>query len=75
MACKILQNVMASATESELGSLFVNAQDAAPIRTASIEINHPQPPTLIQVENSTAVGISNKAIKQRTSKAMDMRLY
>ena len=50
-------------------------QDAESIRTTLVEMNHPQPPTPIQVENSTAVGISNKAIKQRMSKAMDIRFY
>ena len=36
---------------------------------------HPHPPTPIQVENSTAVGIANKSIKQKQSKAMDMRFH
>ena len=63
---------MASDAEEELGLLFFNAQDASPIRTTLIEMNHPQPPTLIQVDNSTAVGFSNETIKQNTSKAMDM---
>ena len=35
----------------------------------------PQPPTPIQVDNSTAVGISNKSIKQKRSKAMDIRFH
>ena len=35
----------------------------------------PQPPTPIQVDNSTAVGISNQTIKQKIPKAMDMRFY
>ena len=73
--CKILRNVMTLVAVVELGSLFVNAQYTAPIMTTLFGMNHLQPTTLIQVENSTAVGISNKAIKQRTSKAMDMRLY
>ena len=38
-------------------------------------MNHPQPATPIQVDNSTAVGIANKTIRQRQSKAMDMRFY
>ena len=38
-------------------------------------MHHPQPPTPIQVENSTAVGIANKSIKQKLSKAMDMRFH
>ena len=38
-------------------------------------MHHPQPPTLIQVDNSTDVGISNKSIKQKRSKAMDIRFH
>ena len=66
---------MSSAAEAELGALFLNAKDAVPIRTTLIEINWPQPPTPIQVENSTAVGIANQTIKQKMSKAVDMRFY
>ena len=73
--CKILRNIMASAAEAEYGALFLNGQAAVPIRTTLIEMHHPQPPTLIQVDNSTAVGIANKSIKQKLSKAMDMRFH
>ena len=66
---------MASAAEAENGALFLNGQAAVPIRTTLIEMHHPQPPTPIQVEISTAVGISNKSIKQKRSKAMDMRFH
>ena len=45
------------------------------MQTILIEIDHPQPPTPIQVDNSTAVGIANKSIKQKMSKAMDMRFH
>ena len=38
-------------------------------------MHNPQPPTLIQVENSTAVGIANKSVKQKRSKAMNMRFH
>ena len=44
--------------------LFVNAQYEAPIITKLIEMNNPQPPNLIQVENTTALGIFNEAIKK-----------
>ena len=75
LVCKILWDVMASSAEAHLGSIFVNSQDASPIRTTLIEMNHPQPPMPIQVDNSTAVGISNEAIKQRMCKAMYMQFY
>ena len=38
-------------------------------------MHHPQTPTPIQVEKTIAVGITNKSIKQKLSKAMDMRFY
>ena len=63
LVCKILRNIMASAAEAELGAIFVNGQDAVPIRTTLDEMNHPQPPTPIQVDNATAVGIANRTIK------------
>ena len=72
---KILRNVMPSAAESELGLIFVNAQDAAPIRTTLIEMNQSKAPTPIQVDNYTALGISNETINQMMSKALDMKFY
>ena len=66
--CKILRNIMASEVEAEYDALFLNAQSAIPIRTTLIEMHHPQPPTSIQVDNSTAVGISNKSIKKNAPK-------
>jgi hypothetical protein len=46
-------------------------QDAIPLRNTIIELGHPQPPTPIQTDNSTAAGFANNTIKQ----AMDMRFY
>ena len=56
-------------------SLFVNAQYAAPIGTILIDINHLQPTSPIQLENFTAVGIANEAIKYSIPKSMDIRFY
>jgi hypothetical protein len=36
---------------------------------------HLQPPTPIQTNNSCAAGIANGTVKQRRSKAIDMRFY
>ena len=69
----IIKHATSSAAEAELGGLFFNMKDAAPIRAALEEMGHPQPPTAIVVDNSTASGIANKTVKQRRSKAMDMR--
>ena len=73
--CKTLRNVMASAAETELGALFYNCQEAVALRHALIEMGHPQPPTPVATDNSTALGIVTSSIKQRRSKAMDMRFH
>jgi hypothetical protein len=71
----ILHNIMASATEAEVGACFHNAQEATSICTTLKELGWPQPTTPIQVDNSCAAGIINNTVKQRRSKAIDMRFY
>ena len=66
---------MSSAAEAELGALFHNGKAAAPIRAALEELGHEQPPTPLQTDNTTAIGIASDNIKQKRSKAMDMRFY
>jgi len=73
--CQIMRQVVASAAEAELGALFLNAQAICPIRVALEELGHPQPPTPLQTDNNTASGIVNDTVKQRRSKAIDMRFY
>ena len=70
---KVIKNVMASAAEAEIGSLFMNAQDAVPLRNCLIDLGHPQPATPLTTDNSTARGIIRGTMKQRQSKAIDMR--
>merc|ERR1712069_26577 len=53
----------------------MNAQLAAPMRTTLEELGHPQPPTPIKTDNTTANGIINGTVKQQRSKAIDMRYY
>ena len=38
-------------------------------------MGHPQPPTLICTDNKTASGILNGTMKQKRSKAIDMRFH
>ena len=72
---KILKMVVASAAEAEIAALFMNAQDLVPLRVTCEELGHPQPATPIRTDNSTANGIVNGTIKQKKSKAIDMRFY
>jgi hypothetical protein len=38
-------------------------------------MGHPQPPTPVHCDNSTAVGISNSTVKRQRSRAMEMRYF
>ena len=72
---KIIKLVMASAAEAEIGASFLAAQESIPLRTCLEELGHSQPPTPIQVDNTTAAAFANKTLKQKRSKAIDMRFY
>jgi hypothetical protein len=73
--CTLLRQVVAAASEAELGANFINAQKAVPMRQALEDMGHPQPPTPIKTDNSTAHGILTSLVKQKRSKAFDMRFY
>ena len=66
---------MSSTADAEWGGLYMNAQEAVPMRATLEELGHPQPPTPIRTDNSTADGIMNKTVKQKKSKSMDMRFW
>ena len=71
----IIKIVAESAAEAELGALFINAKEAKIIRIILSELGHPQPPTPIHVDNTTAVGIVNNTIKRQHSRSMEMRYF
>jgi hypothetical protein len=71
----VIKNAVASAAESEVGACFHNAQNGFPLRVTLTELHHNQPPTPLPTDNSTAFGILNETIKQKRSKAMDMRYH
>ena len=73
--CQIMREVLSSAAEAELAALFHNGKEACPLRACLEELGHSQPPTAIQTDNSTASGIANDSVKQKRSKAIDMRFY
>jgi hypothetical protein len=72
---KILREIVSSAGEAELAGLFYNGKEAVPERTTLEELGHPQPPTPMITDNQVACGIANDSVKQKRSKAMDMRFY
>ena len=54
VVCRTLRSVMRSAAEAECGGVFHNSQDAIILRTILEALGHPQPPTRIKTDNSTA---------------------
>jgi hypothetical protein len=71
----IIKHMMSSAAEAEIGAVFINAKEGPVLRTTLEELGHPQPLTPIETYNTTATGYSNGTIKQKRTKAMDMRFY
>mgnify|MGYP000908115252 FL=1 len=72
---QIIKFVMTSASEAELGALFITAQALVPIRNTLEEMGWPQRRTPIQTDNSAAAGVVNNTIVPRKLKAMDRRLH
>ena len=62
----IMDNVMGYAAEAKIGAAYINGREAIPIRTTLQELNHPQPSTKMQVDNTTATGFSTDTNKQKT---------
>ena len=75
VVAKILKMITSSAMETEVAAAFYNARDGLPFRTTLEELGHPQPPTPLEVDNQTAVGFLNSTMKQKHSKAIDMRFH
>jgi hypothetical protein len=72
---EIIKGVMSSAAEAKSGALYINGCKAIKERNILEEMGHPQPPTHIQTDNSTAEGIINKKVQPKRTKAMDMRFH
>ena len=67
--------VMSSASEAELGALFITSQEMAAMKNTLEEMKWPQPKSPIQTENSDAAGVVNNTIVNRELKTMDHRLH
>ena len=62
---EIIKAVMSSAAKAELGALYVNACKGVEICNILHESGHPQPPTPIQTDNSTAESIINSCVQPK----------
>eukprot|EP00957_Ditylum_brightwellii_P172475 13131345-Ditylum_brightwellii.AAC.1 len=73
--CKALKNVVCSAAEAECGGLFHNSRLAIMIRGLLHQMDHPQAPTKIKTDNSTANSFVHSSMRVKRSKSWDMRFH
>ena len=71
---QIIKAVMSSAAEAEIGALYINCREAVPARHTLEFLGHTQPPTPIQTDNTTALGVVNNNVMKKL-KAMDMKYH
>jgi hypothetical protein len=71
---QIIKAVMSSAAEAEVGALYINCREAVPARQTLEFLGHAQPPTPIQTDNTTALGVVNNNVMKKL-KAMDMKFH
>jgi hypothetical protein len=71
----IIKAVISSAAKAKIGALYTNARKGVEEQNILGVMGHPQPPTPIQTDNSTAEGIINLQVQPKRTKAMDMRLH
>ena len=71
--CRIFKHVVASAVKAEVGGLFHNGQTVAPLQITLHELGFTHLPTPIKTHNSAVEGIVTATVRQKRSKAMDMR--
>ena len=72
---QIIKAVMSSASEAELGALFINCREAIPARLALEEMGHEQPPTPMKTENTTALGVVQNNLATKRLKLIDMKFH
>jgi hypothetical protein len=72
---QIIKFVMSSAAKAELGALYTTTKHMVPLRQTLIKMGLPQPCMPIQMDNSTAVGVTNLTIVPGKTKSMDLCLW
>ena len=72
---QIIKFVMSSASEAELGALYITAKEIVPPRNTLDEMGWPQPHSPVQTDNSAAAGVVDNTIVPKKLKSMDRRLH
>ena len=70
---QIIKNFMTSAVDAEIGALYINTRHAIPTRNILQDMGHPQPPTPMLTDNTTALGFVTNNLQPKTTKSTDMQ--
>ena len=70
---QIIKNVMTSEADVEIGALHINSQQTIPARITVEKIGHKQPPTPIQIDSTTSLGLVTKNLPPKATKSTDMK--
>ena len=71
----IIPTVCSASAESEYAALFLIGREATSARHILHDLGYTQGATIIICDNTCAVGIANDNVKQKRSKAIDMRYH
>jgi hypothetical protein len=71
---QIIKAVMSLGAEAKVGALFINCHEAVPARHVLEFLGHPQPPTPMQTDNMTALGVLNQNVMKKM-KLMDIKYH
>ena len=69
-----MKYIVSSYAEAEMTDLFLTAKEMVPLRHTLPEMDWKQPPSPLQSDNSTAVGMTNCTLIPRKSKSWDLHL-
>jgi hypothetical protein len=65
MILQIIKAVMSSTAEAEIRALYINCKKAIPARHTLEYLGHKQPPTPMQTDNTTALGVVNNNVMKK----------
>jgi hypothetical protein len=71
---QIIKAVMSLAAKAKIGALYINCREAVPACHTLDLFGRHQPPTPIQTDNTTALGVVNNNVMKKL-KAMDMKYH
>ena len=62
---QIIKEVLSLAAKAKVGALYINCQEAVPARHIIKFVGHKQPPTPMQTNNTTALGVVNSNVMKK----------